>query len=64
VSVENDSDFLKVFVWVLGSLVVFTFFILFMANMFSPNSASEQDPLVVEQTKNRIMPIGMSRLAQ
>jgi hypothetical protein len=35
-----------------------------MANMFSPNSASEQDPLVVEQTKNRIMPIGMSRLAQ
>lgn len=63
-SVENDSDFLKVFVWVLGSLVVFTFFIIFMANIFSPNSASEKDPLVIEQTKGRIMPVGVSRVSQ
>ena len=49
-SVENDSDFLKVFVWVLESLVVFTFFIIFMANIFSPNSASDQDPLCLLYT--------------
>ena len=63
-SVENDSDFLKVFVWVLGSLVVFTFFIIFIANVFSPGSASDQDPLVIEQTKGRIMPVGVSRVAE
>ena len=63
-SVENDSDFLKVFAWVLGSLVAFTFFIIFMANIFSPSSASDQDPIVMEQTKNRIMPVGVSRIAQ
>lgn len=63
-SASNDTDFLKVCVWVLGSLVVFTFFIAIMANTFSPDSVPENDPLVIEQTKGRIMPVGVSRVAQ
>lgn len=63
-SVNNDTDFLKVFGWVLGALVIFTFFIIFTANMLSSNSAPDNDPLVIEQTKERIMPVGASRVAQ
>jgi len=63
-SASNDADFLKVFVWVFGSLVVFTFFIGIMANTFSPKTSPDNDPLVIEQTKGRIMPVGMSRVAE
>lgn len=63
-SANDDAAFLKVFIAVLGSLVVFTFFIIFMANSFSPDSVPAQDPIVMEQTKNRIMPIGTSRVSQ
>lgn len=63
-SANDDAAFLKVFIAVLGSLVVFTFFIIFMANAFSPASVPAQDPIVMEQTKNRIMPIGTSRVSQ
>lgn len=63
-SASNDTEFLKVFGWVLGSLVAFTFFIVIVANTFSPASSPDHDPLVIEQTKGRIMPVGMSRVAQ
>lgn len=63
-SADHDTGYLKVFGWVLGSLVVFTFFIAAMANAFSPASSPEKDPLVIEQTKGRIMPVGASRVAQ
>lgn len=63
-SANQDADFLKVFGFVFGSLVAFTFFIVIMANSFSPKSATDSDPLVIEQTKVRIMPVGVSRVAQ
>lgn len=63
-STNHESGYLRVFGWVLGCLIAFTFFIAAMANAFSPDSLSENDPLVVEQTKSRIMPVGVSRVAQ
>ena len=63
-STNHETGYLRVFGWVLGCLVAFTFFIAAMANAFSPDSLSENDPLVVEQTKSRILPVGASRVAQ
>ena len=59
---NQDTAYLKVFAFVFGSLVAFTFFIVIMANLFSP--CSSPDPLVMEQTKGRIVPVGVSRVAQ
>ena len=61
---QNDSSFFKTFGVVLGALVVFTVFIVVMANMFSPRSDTMADPLVVAQQQERIMPVGKSRVAE
>ncbi len=49
---------------VLAGLVLFTFAIAILANTFSPDSENAQDPLVQMQLKERLMPIGKSRIAQ
>ncbi|MEM7258439.1 MAG: hypothetical protein AAF404_13760 [Pseudomonadota bacterium] len=61
---QNDSSFFKTFGVVLGALVVFTVFIIVMANMFSPASDAMADPLVAAQQQERIMPVGQSRIAK
>jgi len=58
---HSDSTFFKPFAFVLGALVLFTLFIMFIANALSP--ASPDDPLVMAQTKAAIAPVGMSRVA-
>jgi len=58
---HSDSTFFKPFAFVLGALVLFTLFIMFIANALSP--ASPDDPLVMAQTKNAIAPVGKSRVA-
>lgn len=58
---HSDSTFFKPFAFVLGALVLFTLFIMFIANALSP--ASPDDPLVMAQTKSAIAPVGMSRVA-
>ena len=35
---HNDSNFYKPFVFVLGALLIFTAFIMFVANVWSPDS--------------------------
>ena len=61
---QNDSAFLKTFTVVLGALVLFTVFIMVMANMFSPRTDALADPLVAAQQQERIMPVGKSRVAE
>ena len=61
---NQDTAFLKVFAIVFGALIAFTFLIVIMANMFSPASSPDKDPLVMEQTKGRIVPVGVSRVTQ
>jgi len=60
---NQDTDFLKVFAFVFASLLAFTFFIIIVSNLFSPDSSPNKDPLVIEQTKGRIMPVGVSRVS-
>ena len=63
-STTEDSRSFIIFGAVLGALVFFTFFILLMANLFSPASDSYADPLVVSQQQERLMPVGRSRVAE
>ncbi|OED35534.1 hypothetical protein AB833_30440 [Chromatiales bacterium (ex Bugula neritina AB1)] len=58
----EDTDF-KMFGMVLGALVFFTFFIIAMANIFSPPGMTSTDPLVAAQTQERLMPVGQSRVS-
>lgn len=59
---QHDSNFYKPFIWVLGALVVFTFLIAILANMFSPLTDRSSDPLVLEGQKKQIAPVGQSRV--
>lgn len=61
---QQESTPYMMFAVVLGGLIVFTFFIAMMANVFSPASDSLKDPLVAAQQQERLMPIGKSRIAQ
>lgn len=58
---HSDSTFFKPFAYVLGALVIFTLFIMFMANLFSP--ASPDDPLAMAEQRKSIAPVGRSRVA-
>ena len=60
-SASEDTDY-KMFAIVLGALVFFTFFIIVIANKVSPSMAGS-DPLVAAQLKERVMPIGQSRVS-
>ena len=57
---HTDSNFYKPFVFVLGALIIFTVFILFVANAWSPDSPD--DPLAIAETKKSIQPVGQSRV--
>lgn len=60
---HDDSSFFRTFALVLGALVFFTVFIAIMANLFSPATDRENDPLVLQEQKRQIAPIGQSRVA-
>ena len=60
---QHDSNFYKPFIWVMGALVVFTFIIALLANMFSPATDRSSDPLVIDGLKKQIAPVGKSRVA-
>jgi len=57
---HNDSNFYKPFVFVLGALLIFTAFIMVVANVWSPDSPD--DPLAVAAMKKSIQPVGQSRV--
>ena len=57
---HNDSNFYKPFVFVLGALLIFTAFIMFVANVWSPDSPD--DPLAIAAMKKSIQPVGQSRV--
>ncbi len=59
---QTDSNIVKPFLWVLGALVVFTFLIAIIANIYSPKSDSAADPLVQQGMKKQIAPVGRSRV--
>jgi cytochrome c5 len=59
---QLDSGLYKSFALVLGALVCFTLFILVIANMVSPASDRNQDPLVANNIKRSIEPIGRSNV--
>lgn len=59
---QTDSNIVKPFLWVLGALVVFTFFIAIIANIYSPKSDPDADPLVQQGLKKQIAPVGQSRV--
>lgn len=59
---HSDSNFYKPFAFVLGALVLFTLFIMFVANMLSPESPD--DPLALAAMKKSIAPVGQSRVAE
>lgn len=61
-SENEDNGHLMMFGIVFGALVFFTATIVIMANMFSPSGASASDPLVAAQLKERLMPVGQSRV--
>ena len=63
-STNDDTQSYIVFAAVLGALVIFTFFIMLIANIFSPASDTLADPLVVAQQQERLMPVGRSRVAE
>lgn len=63
-SAHQDKDFYKVFIGVIAGLIFFTFSIAVLANKFSPDFQPEQDPMVQAQLKDRLMPIGKSRIAE
>ncbi len=61
---QHDSDFYKPFIWVLGALLVFTFFIAIVANIFSPENDYSTDELVQQSIKKQIAPVGISRVLE
>ena len=58
---HSDSTFFKPFAFVLGALVIFTLFIMFIANSLSPDSPD--DPLAIAAMQKSIAPVGQSRVA-
>jgi len=58
---HSDSTFFKPFAFVLGALVIFTLFIMFIANSLSPDSPD--DPLAIAEMQKSIAPVGQSRVA-
>ncbi len=59
---QHDSNFYKPFVFVLGALVIFTLFIIAMANLFSPKADHAADPIVMQRILQQIAPVGKSRV--
>lgn len=59
---QSSSNFYKPFIFVLGALVLLTFFLAFIANMMSPDSPD--DPLVLAEIKKSIAPVGRSRVVE
>lgn len=59
---HSGSDFYKPFIFVLGALVLLTFFLIFAANTLSPDG--EEDPLAIAETKKSIAPVGQSRVVE
>lgn len=59
---QQDTGLYKSFALVLGALVLFTLFILVVANMASPPSDRNKDPLVANNIKRAIEPIGRSNV--
>ncbi|OED35533.1 hypothetical protein AB833_30435 [Chromatiales bacterium (ex Bugula neritina AB1)] len=59
---HDDSSFYKPFVFVLGALVLFTLFIIALANLLSPKADPGSDPLVVQRILQQISPVGQSRV--
>jgi len=57
---HSDSTFFKPFAFVLGALVIFTLFIMFIANSLSPDSPD--DPLAIAEMQKSIAPVGQSRV--
>ncbi len=57
---HSDSNFYKSFAFVLGALVLFTLFIMYIANTLSP--AAAEDPLALAAQQKSIQPIGRSRV--
>ena len=61
-STHDDSVFFRVFAVVLGALVIFTLFIMIVANVLSPDSQRFGDPVVQQMLQEQLGPIGRSRL--
>ncbi len=59
---QQDTGLYKPFAIVLGALVVFTLFIIVMANIFSPSTDYSKDPLIANSIKNQIEPVGRSNV--
>lgn len=57
---HSDSNFYKSFAFVLGALVLFTLFIIYVANSLSPKAPD--DPLARAEQQRAIAPIGQSRV--
>ncbi len=57
---HSDSNFYKSFAFVLGALVLFTLFIMFIANSLSPDAG--EDPLAMAEQQKFIAPVGRSRV--
>lgn len=61
---HQESTPYAMFAIVLGALVLFTLLIGVIANIYSPGSDRINDPIVAAQQRERLMPIGQSRIAQ
>jgi len=62
VNVQNN-DFYRAFALVFGGLMLFTVSIVWLANMISVPNNAYTDPLVQAQMKERVRPVGQSRIA-
>lgn len=60
---QKDEMFFRTFALILGALVVFTVFILAIANLYSPETDHSNDPLVLAERVRAIEPVGRSRVA-
>lgn len=59
---QQDTGLYKSFAVVLGALVLFTLFIIVIANIFSPSTDYSEDPLIANSVKNQIQPVGRSNV--
>jgi len=59
---QSSSNFYKPFIFVLGALVLLTFFLVIISNVMSPDSPD--DPLVLAEINKSIAPVGRSRVEQ
>ncbi|MDJ0741660.1 MAG: c-type cytochrome, partial [Gammaproteobacteria bacterium] len=64
-SAQNDSAFLRMFMLILGALVLFTIIILFLANLItgSVEEARGPDPRLQALVAERIKPVGSVNIA-